>query len=364
MSLDDRWEEIDRRVGQRYFGKYHGFVYDNQDPQRRGRIRLIVPEVLGDVPSGWAEPCVPYGGGGNFGNFDVPPITRGAKGAHTTGVWVEFRQGNPQYPIWVGCFYGAPAGEAEAPGDPDTGGPSIDVHVYRTFSGHSVIADDSAGQERLELRDTANQRISMVSPLRDGVKRDTDGKAVKAAEDVDYGDLAGDEAKIEITDFAGNTVLLDATRTAPTVLIKNTDRTGTVLQTIELHGAADGAKIVIRDNNSNVVTLDRSGIRIEALAGVDTVAMTAAGIAADAPRVNVNSGSMGAARLNDQVCSTMTEDPVYWTWLATLMGWLASHTHYVGAGLTTPPTLPFPGTIPTACTGKIIQSSETVVIGD
>ena len=155
MIQDDRWEEIDRRVGQRYYGKYHGFVVDNKDPKRRGRLRLIVPEVLGDVPTGWAEPCVPYGGGVNFGNFDVPPITRGAGGSYTTGVWVEFRHGNPQYPIWVGCFYGAPAGEPEAPGDPDEGGPDIDVHVYRTFSGHSMIAVDRPGDERLELRDTA-----------------------------------------------------------------------------------------------------------------------------------------------------------------------------------------------------------------
>lgn len=364
MMPEDRWDELDRRVGQRYYGKYHGFVVDNQDPQRRGRLRLIVPEVLGEIPSGWAEPCVPYGGGMNFGNFDVPPITRGAKGAYTTGVWVEFRHGNPQFPIWVGCFYGAPAGEPEAPGDADSGGPSVDVHVYRSFSGHAMIAVDSPGQERLELRDTANQRISMVSPLREGVKRDPDGKPVKPADGVDYGDLAGDEARIEITDFAGNSVLLDATRTAPTVLLKNMDRDRNVLQTIELHGAVDGAKIVIRDNNQNVVTLDRAGIRIEALGGTNSVVMSAAGITADAPRVNFNGGVMGAARLNDRVASTITEDPTFWTWVSTLMGWLASHTHHVGSGLTTPPVLPCPVAAPTACTGKIVQSSETIVIGD
>lgn len=364
MSTDDRWDEIERRVGQRYYGKYHGFVYDNQDPQRRGRLRLLVPEVLGDVPSGWAEPCVPYGGGRNLGNFDVPPITRGAGGSYTTGVWVEFRHGNPQYPIWVGCFYGAPAGDPEAPGDPDVGGPDIDVHVYRTFSGHSLIAVDRPGAERLELRDTANQTISMVSPLRDGVKRDTDGNPAKTAEAVDYGDLVADEAKIELTDFAGNTVLLDATRTAPTVLIKNTDRDGKVLQTIELHGAPAGARIVIRDNNANVMTMDLAGTRIEALGGLDTIVMNPAGIAVGAPRVSVNGGSMGAARRNDAVRSTLTEDPVFWTWVPTLMNWLHSHTHHVGSGLTTPPTLPCPATVPSECTGKIVESSDTVVIGD
>jgi hypothetical protein len=73
---------------------------------------------------------------------------------------------------------------------------------------------------------------------------------------------------------------------------------------------------------------------------------------------------MGAARLNDRVASTITEDPIFWTWVSTLMGWLASHTHHVGSGLTTPPVLPCPVAAPTACTGKIVQSSETIVIGD
>lgn len=361
---DDRWDELGRRVDQRYFGKYHGFVVDNQDPKRRGRLRLIVPEVLGDVPSGWAEACVPYGGTRNCGNFDVPPVTRGSDGSYTTGVWVEFRAGNPQYPIWVGCFYGAPGGEPEAPGEEDEGGPDIDAHVYRTFSGHSIVAVDRVGEERLEIRDTAGQTLTMSSPLRDGTKRDPDGNPVKAAEAVEYGDLVANEASIELVDFAGNTVRLDATREAPTILIRNTDRDGRVLQTIELHGAPDSPKITIRDNNENVVTLDRQGVRVDALGGTDKIVMNAAGIAEDGPRINLNSGSMGAARLNDAVCSTMAEDPTYWNWLAALMRWLGSHTHSVTGGVTTPPVMPFPVSVPTACTGKIVQSSMTVVIGD
>lgn len=363
MMPDDGTAGFERRVEQPYFGKYRGFVVDNKDPQNLGRLRLLIPAVLGDVVSGWADPCVPYGGGRNFGNFSTPPVTRGADGSYTTGVWVEFERGNPQYPIWVGCFYGAPKGAPEAPGDPDEGGPDIDVHVSRTFSGHSVIAVDTQGKERLELRDTAGQTITMESPLRDGVKRDADGNPIKAADAVEYGDLAGNTAKIEITDFAGNSVRLDATRSAPTILIKNMDRDRRVLQTIELHGAPEDAKIVIRDNNQNTITLDQSGIRIDALQGTDTYVMTAAGIAEDAPRINLNSGIMGAARLNDRVASTITEDPVFWTWVSTLMTWLASHTH-MASGPTSPPISPYPGVTPSTCIGKIVQSSDTVIIGD
>lgn len=361
---DERWSEVGRRIDQRYYGKYHGFVYDNQDPKKRGRLRLIVPEVLGDVPTGWAEPCFPYGGGVNFGDFRVPPVTRGGGGSYTTGVWVEFRHGNPQYPIWVGCFFGAPGGEPEAPGEDDEADPDIDVHVSRTFSGHSIVAVDRVGEERIEIRDTAGQTLTMVSPLREGTKRDADGNPMKTTEEVEYGDLVANEASIELCDFAGNTVLLDAQREAPTIIIRNTDREGHVLQTIELHGERSDARIVIRDNNENVVTLDKLGVRIEALGGTDTIVMSESGIAEDAPQINLNSGILGAARLTDLTQSTMATDPVFWTYISTLMRWLGSHQHMNGGGITTPPTVPFPATIPTTCTGNIITSSKTVIIGD
>ena len=35
----------------RYYGKYRGTVFNNVDPEQRGRIQAIVPDVLGLVPS-------------------------------------------------------------------------------------------------------------------------------------------------------------------------------------------------------------------------------------------------------------------------------------------------------------------------
>ena len=51
----------------------------------------------GLVPSTWAMPCV-AAGRKQEGRF------HGA--AHGAGVWVEFEQGDPDYPIWVGGFWG------------------------------------------------------------------------------------------------------------------------------------------------------------------------------------------------------------------------------------------------------------------
>jgi uncharacterized protein involved in type VI secretion and phage assembly len=81
----------------RYYGKYRGTVLANIDPEQIGRILVEVPDVLGLTPSSWAMPCVPAAGL-QAGVFVVPPI--GSR------VWVEFEQGDPDYPIWTGGFWG------------------------------------------------------------------------------------------------------------------------------------------------------------------------------------------------------------------------------------------------------------------
>lgn len=88
-----------------YYGKYRGEVVNNIDPLMQGRVQVKVPTVLGDSQLSWAMPCAPYGGR-SVGFFAVPPV--GAK------VWVEFERGDPNYPIWAGCFWG----EGEAPAQP------------------------------------------------------------------------------------------------------------------------------------------------------------------------------------------------------------------------------------------------------
>lgn len=80
-----------------YFGKYRGVVVNNLDPMQMGRLQVSVPAVLGDGRMSWAMPCVPYAGRG-VGLFTIPPTD--------ANVWVEFEGGDPDYPIWTGCFWG------------------------------------------------------------------------------------------------------------------------------------------------------------------------------------------------------------------------------------------------------------------
>ena len=79
----------------KFFGKYRGKVVQNFDVEQRGRILVEVPAVLGDG-QGWAMPSVPYAGT-QAGFYAVPPPQ--------ANVWVEFESGDPDRPIWSGCFW-------------------------------------------------------------------------------------------------------------------------------------------------------------------------------------------------------------------------------------------------------------------
>jgi uncharacterized protein involved in type VI secretion and phage assembly len=81
----------------KYLGKYRASVINNIDPMKKGRIQVQVADVNGLTPSTWAMPCLPVAGL-QTGFYTVPPV-----GA---GVWVEFEQGDPDYPIWVGGYWG------------------------------------------------------------------------------------------------------------------------------------------------------------------------------------------------------------------------------------------------------------------
>ncbi|WP_421937195.1 phage baseplate assembly protein V [Phenylobacterium sp.] len=81
---------------QQYLGKFRGKVLDNVDPLFQGRIMADVPAIQGSTVN-WAMPCVPYAGP-EVGFYAIPPI-----GAN---VWIEFEGGDPNYPIWAGCFWG------------------------------------------------------------------------------------------------------------------------------------------------------------------------------------------------------------------------------------------------------------------
>lgn len=127
-------EEQDTSVcGKRYFGKYRGTVLDNRDPLQMGRIIALVPDVSGNMPTTWALPCLAVTGM-QTGMFTVP--TKGA------GVWIEYEQGDADYPIWVGGFYGS---AKEVPAMARIVPPTTDAITLQTPQQSGVIISDASG---------------------------------------------------------------------------------------------------------------------------------------------------------------------------------------------------------------------------
>ena len=118
---------------EKFYGKYRGTVVQNIDPLQTGRIQVIVPDVSSLTPSTWAMPCVPIAGK-QMGTYLVPQI-----GA---GVWVEFEQGDPDYPIWVGGFWGS---VAEVPVLGLAGLPASPNIVLQTTAQNAIVISDLPG---------------------------------------------------------------------------------------------------------------------------------------------------------------------------------------------------------------------------
>ncbi len=136
---DDLTQMLLEWVRGHYFGKYRGTVSDNADSTSRGRLKVKVPAVLGDLEV-WAMPCVPYAGA-SVGFYSLP-----AAGA---GVWIEFEGGDPSYAIWTGCFWG----DDELPDSSDAS-----VKIWKTDS--LTIRLDDNGDEML-LKNGGDSKITI-----------------------------------------------------------------------------------------------------------------------------------------------------------------------------------------------------------
>ncbi|MGW7487931.1 phage baseplate assembly protein V [Streptomyces sp. NPDC054786] len=114
----------------RFLGKFRGRVAANDDPMGIGRLRVQVPDVLGDEVSTWAMPCFPFTGE-RAGQVVVPSV-----GA---GVWVEFEQGDPSFPVWTGCWYGR---RDELPEDAQADPAIAHPVVIQTPKKHKLVMSD------------------------------------------------------------------------------------------------------------------------------------------------------------------------------------------------------------------------------
>ena len=257
-----------------FFGKYRGVVTGADDPMRLGRLQVEVPEVLGEGRTSWAMPCVPFAGPG-VGLFAQPPV-----GGH---IWVEFEAGDPDYPIWTGCFWGT----AEWPSTiPERG-----VSVLRVGD-VALVARDQQEEKKPVLPGAASARAATeVRVSGPGLIVSRGGRAIVTVDD--------DQVAVTLGPLQAVMSLAKST-----VTIGQNGSTVTVsADTIELSRAPHSVRVSTQgvDLKGAVTRVTLTPSKVEMGDGVGTVSVGtgqvklsngAASVALSPVTVNVNNGAL------------------------------------------------------------------------
>jgi Uncharacterized protein conserved in bacteria len=216
MELERIVAGLVEKVERRFYGKYRGLVVDNEDPANLGRLRLKVPSVLGnEVVTGWALPCAPYGGAADQGFLFIPD--------REAGVWVEFEEGDLEFPIWVGTFWSKPDHENELPKPNKADGSEEDNiqdpltrKILKTRKGHTIQFEDKNGEEMITIVEAVHEHV--ITMNKDGIKilDGANGNKIKmdqvgtVIEDKSQNKIEMNESGIKILDEAnGNKIKMD-----------------------------------------------------------------------------------------------------------------------------------------------------------
>ena len=199
-----------RETTKKYFGMYRGTVAENDDPKKLCRIRASVPSLLGDQLTGWALPCMPYGGVPEQGFYMLPDV-----GAH---VWIEFEAGDIGKPIWVGTFW--EKGWEQGPS----------TRLIQTQSGHILQFVDDSGNEQIRLKHSSGAGLSID---RNGSVSLFDDLGAKIK-------LNAHKEKITVEDANGNRIELSDSG----ILIEN--KFGNVVEMADGKITLDAPKILLK----------------------------------------------------------------------------------------------------------------------
>jgi uncharacterized protein involved in type VI secretion and phage assembly len=221
---DDLLERVARDVDDSFYGKYRGVVTKNDDPDKRGRLRVLVPSVLGDQETDWVEPVIPFGGIKDAGLFLIPPPK--------AIVFIEFEEGDIDRPLWTGTR--SLAGSSSGPPE---------KFVLQTPGGHRIELDDSTKDDKKpKLIVTHLDKASATFDENGSIElKDKEGTAVT---------LNAKDKKLLLKDANGNSVELSDAG------LKLKDKNGNSLELAQ-------SGVTLKDSNGNKIELASSGLTVQ-----------------------------------------------------------------------------------------------------
>lgn len=136
-----------------FYGRYRGFVVDNEDPEKVGRIKVRIPALgHGSTDWLWAFPKFPAPcgkvDGKSYGMYVPPP-------AKDTTVWVEFEVGRIKHPIYTGGWFG----KGELPDKIKNVAPK--AWMFWSLAQNYLSFIDKDGEEEVELAWMGKHKVTM-----------------------------------------------------------------------------------------------------------------------------------------------------------------------------------------------------------
>jgi uncharacterized protein involved in type VI secretion and phage assembly len=132
----------------RIYGVVVGIVTDNKDPDGLGRVKVRFPWLASDAESAWARVATLMAGGGR-GSFFLPEVE--------DEVLVAFEHGDLRYPYILGALWNG----QDKPPDGNADGRN-DRRLLKSRSGMTLLLDDTAGGEKIEIADKDGQHRLVV----------------------------------------------------------------------------------------------------------------------------------------------------------------------------------------------------------
>jgi uncharacterized protein involved in type VI secretion and phage assembly len=144
LGADDDDDRSDR-----IYGVVTAVVTNNQDPDKRGRVRVRFPWLAKkeEGESWWARVAAPMAGNGQ-GAFFLPEVDQ--------EVLVAFEQGDVRFPYVIGALWNANTPPPETNDDGKN-----NIRSITSRSGAVIRFDDTDGKEKIEIVD-AKASVSIV----------------------------------------------------------------------------------------------------------------------------------------------------------------------------------------------------------
>ena len=121
----------------KFYSSYRGYVVDNEDPDRLGRIKVQIPVVTREsTHTKWVWPKGSFSGA-NYGSQILPMVG--------DLVWIEFEHGNTEFPMWSHAHF--------TKDDMPEEFINHQVYGFKSPKGQLVIIDDRSEEVYVQVKD-------------------------------------------------------------------------------------------------------------------------------------------------------------------------------------------------------------------